>query len=198
VARNIAKKITQVDNKATVGWLCQAPPISLCQARAYSPHVTEAPTTIQPCIVTWRRALLSGLSSFSRNQHAPTKSKGKNIGDTILVIIGLQRVGVLSSCRFEVYTVYERGFPSADGYYNDLGEEAAALLESLVNNHAFLDGNKRVGFAAAHAFLLLNGFDLDVSSKAAVGFVMKALAEGKFRFALLHEWIAKHIVPLPG
>ena len=84
------------------------------------------------------------------------------------------------------------------GYYNDLSEEAAALFESLVNNHPFLDGNKRVGFAAMHTFLLLNGFDLDVSSNAAFGFVMKALAEGRFRFALLHEWIAAHAVPLPG
>jgi death-on-curing protein len=86
-------------------------------------------------------------------------------------------------------------FRPQTGYYNDLSEEAAALLESLVNNHAFLDGNKRVGFAAAHAFLLVNGFDLDVTSKAAFEFMMKAIAEGKFRFALLREWISKHLVP---
>jgi death on curing protein len=43
--------------------------------------------------------------------------------------------------------------PQTD-YYNDISEEAAALLESLVNNHAFVDGNKRVGFAAVHTFLL--------------------------------------------
>jgi len=89
-------------------------------------------------------------------------------------------------------------FRPQTGYYNDLSEEAAALFESLVNNHAFVDGNKRVGFAAAHTFLLMNGFDLDVSSVAALAFIMKALAEGKFRFALLHEWIADHLVPLPG
>jgi death-on-curing protein len=87
-------------------------------------------------------------------------------------------------------------FRPQTGYYNDLSEEAAALLESLVNNHPFVDGNKRVGFAAAHTFLLMNGFDLDVSSKSAFEFVMKALAEGKFRFALLHEWIAAHLVSL--
>jgi death-on-curing protein len=87
-------------------------------------------------------------------------------------------------------------FRPQTGYYNDLSEEAAALLESLVNNHPFVDGNKRVGFAAAHTFLLMNGFDLDVSSKSAFDFVMKALAEGKFRFALLHNWIAAHLVPL--
>jgi death-on-curing protein len=89
-------------------------------------------------------------------------------------------------------------FRPQTGYYNDLSEEAAALLESLVNNHAFVDGNKRVGFAAVHTFLLLNGFDLDVSSAPAYKFVIEAMSAGKFRFALLHEWIAKHIVPLPG
>jgi len=89
-------------------------------------------------------------------------------------------------------------FRPQTGYYNDLSEEAAALLESLVNNHAFLDGNKRVGFAAAHTFLLMNGFDLDVCSKAAFEFMMKALAEGRFRFALLHEWISAHLAPLFG
>jgi death-on-curing protein len=99
---------------------------------------------------------------------------------------GLLNQGALEAAVFRPQT----------GYYNDLSEEAAALLESLVNNHAFLDGNKRVGFAAAHAFLLLNGFDLNVSSRAAFGFVMKAMAEGKFRFALLHEWISAHLVPL--
>jgi death-on-curing protein len=84
-------------------------------------------------------------------------------------------------------------FPQT-GYYNDLCEEAAALLESLVNNHAFIDGNKRVGFAVMHTFLLLNGFDLDVSSGAAYEFMVKTMEAGKFRFALLHEWIAGHIV----
>jgi death on curing protein len=89
-------------------------------------------------------------------------------------------------------------FRPQTGYYSDLSEEAAALLESLVNNHPFVDGNKRVGFAAVHTFLLVNGFDLDVSSKAGFDFMMKVIADGKFRFALLREWIAAHLVPLPG
>jgi len=89
-------------------------------------------------------------------------------------------------------------FRPLTGYYNDLSEEAAALLESLVNNHPFLDGNKRVGFAAAHTFLLMNGFDLDVTSKVAFDFVLKTMTEGKFRFALLHEWISAHLVPDAG
>lgn len=86
-------------------------------------------------------------------------------------------------------------FRPQTGYYNDLSEEAAALFESLVNNHAFLDGNKRVGFAAMHTFLLLNGFDLDISSREAHEFMVKTIKAGKFRFALLHEWISAHLVP---
>jgi death-on-curing protein len=87
-------------------------------------------------------------------------------------------------------------FRSQTGYYNDVSEEAAALFESLVNNHAFIDGNKRVGFAAMHTFLLMNGFDLSVPSKAAFEFMIKTMEAGRFRFALLHEWIAEHLVPL--
>src|ERR1700722_2831671 len=66
-------------------------------------------------------------------------------------------------------------FRPQTGYYNDLAEEAAALFESLVNNHAFLDGNKRVGFAATHTFLLINGSDLDVTSRAAYDFMIKTM-----------------------
>ena len=101
---------------------------------------------------------------------------------------GLRDQGALEAAVFRPQT----------GYYNDMSEEAAALLESLVNNHAFVDGNKRAGFAATHTFLLVNGFDLSVTSKAAFEFMIKTMEEGKFRFTLLHDWIAGHIVPLSG
>ena len=44
-----------------------------------------------------------------------------------------------------------------NGYYADFTEEAAALLESLLINHPFVDGNKRTAFAACDIFLRLNG-----------------------------------------
>ena len=46
------------------------------------------------------------------------------------------------------------------GYYADITEEAAALLESLLINHPFVDGNKRVAFAACDGFLRMNGYAL--------------------------------------
>ncbi len=61
-----------------------------------------------------------------------------------------------------------------------------------------VDGNKRVGFATVHTFLLVNGFDLDVNSRAAYEFMIKAMEEGKFRFGLIHEWISAHLIPLPS
>jgi death-on-curing protein len=101
---------------------------------------------------------------------------------------GLRDQGTLEAAVFRPQT----------GYYNDFSEEAAALFESLVNNHAFVDGNKRVGFAAMHTFLLVNGFDLDVTSKAAFEFMIRTMEEGKFRFVLLRDWVSEHVVPLAG
>ncbi len=46
------------------------------------------------------------------------------------------------------------------GYYKDTIEQAAALMESLAINHPFVDGNKRIAFAATDVFLRINGFKL--------------------------------------
>ena len=82
------------------------------------------------------------------------------------------------------------------GYYNDLVEEAAALMESLANNHAFVDGNKRASFAITDTFLRLNGFYLKVGPFAAHKFIIAAIERGKFRFAVIRDWIRSHIRPL--
>jgi death on curing protein len=80
------------------------------------------------------------------------------------------------------------------GYYNSIAEEAAALMESLANNHPFLDGNKRIAFAAAHTFLLAaNGYDLEVRPLAAYEFMMHSIARREFRFGRILEWINNHI-----
>src|SRR5881227_393568 len=61
------------------------------------------------------------------------------------------------------------------GYYNSLAEEAAALMESLANNHPFLDGNKRIAFAAAHTFLLMNGFTIEADPVETYVFMVDAI-----------------------
>ncbi len=83
------------------------------------------------------------------------------------------------------------------GYYNDLVEEAAALMESLANNHAFIDGNKRISFALTDTFLRLNGHYLEVDPVAAHKFITQTIGRGEFHFRILREWIADHLSQLP-
>lgn len=75
------------------------------------------------------------------------------------------------------------------GYYRDLIEEAAALWESLTMNHGFIDGNKRVGFAATYVFLRINGLDITASPEATLQFVIGALDAGSFEKNRLEAWL---------
>jgi death-on-curing protein len=76
-----------------------------------------------------------------------------------------------------------------NGYYSNIIEEAAALMESLANNHAFHDGNKRIGFSATDVFLRANGYVVDVDGREAHKFITGAMERGEFRFALIRDWL---------
>ena len=75
--------------------------------------------------------------------------------------------------------------------YPSLLAKAAALLESLCNNHPFLDGNKRVAYLATGIFLELNGFQLTASQKTAEPFMLK-LARGRTSLPQARAWLRKH------
>lgn len=75
------------------------------------------------------------------------------------------------------------------GYYADLIEEAAALWESLTMNHGFVDGNKRVGFAATHVFLRINGLDITATARETLQFVIGSLDAGVFEKVRLESWL---------
>ena len=78
------------------------------------------------------------------------------------------------------------------GYYRDLIEEAAALWESLTMNHGFIDGNKRVGFAATYVFLRINGLEIKASESATLKFVIGTLESGSFQKTKLEVWLRRH------
>lgn len=78
------------------------------------------------------------------------------------------------------------------GYYNDLIEEAAALWESLSQNHPFLDGNKRVAMTMAAAFLRVNGYGLRFDDLEAYTFMMGLYESDSFRFDQLEVWLRQH------
>jgi len=82
------------------------------------------------------------------------------------------------------------------GYYRSLEEEAAALMESLANNHGFLDGNKRIAFTAADVFLRRNGFFLEVDPSAGYEFIAGSMDRQEFRFPQILDWIRQHLKPL--
>ena len=79
------------------------------------------------------------------------------------------------------------------GYYNNIFEEATALMESLAINHPFIDGNKRVSFFATDVFLRMNGYYIDCDSESAYNFFMTLFESNKFRFKELSPWLNKHI-----
>src|SRR3981081_2207633 len=87
-------------------------------------------------------------------------------------------------------------FRPQTGYYNSLEEEAAALMESLGNNHGFRDGNKRIAFTAADVFLRRNGFYIEVEGAAGFAFICGSMDRHEFRFAQILEGIRAHIKPL--
>ncbi len=82
------------------------------------------------------------------------------------------------------------------GYYEDLAEMAAALFESLIMNHPFIDGNKRVAFFATDVFLRLNGWKMKVSDKEAYGFLMRLFESNTCNFDQLLPWIRSLLVRL--
>lgn len=77
------------------------------------------------------------------------------------------------------------------GYYADLIEEAAALWESLAQNHAFIEGNKRTAFAATYTFLAINGGSRPIQETYA--FVNALYEADQFSFDKLIPWLRNHV-----
>jgi len=94
---------------------------------------------------------------------------------------GLRDPGLLESALFRPRT----------GYYVDLAEMAAALFESLLMNHPFLDGNKRVAFFATDVFLRLNGFRFRVDPDEAHQFLIGLLEGRTCDYEHLLPWIRR-------
>jgi death-on-curing protein len=95
---------------------------------------------------------------------------------------GVRDRGLLESALYRPQT----------GDYGDLFEEAAALWESLAQNHPFIDGNKRTAFAATYTFLVINGAQLTAKPAAAYAFIAGLHEKGEFCFENLVPWLRSH------
>jgi death on curing protein len=98
---------------------------------------------------------------------------------------GVRDLGLLESALFRPRT----------GYYRDLVEMAAALFESLIMNHPFFDGNKRVAFFATDVFLRLNGYKIKVDGQEGHTFLIGLLERGECTFQNLEPWVRRLLVP---
>ncbi|TLS49314.1 type II toxin-antitoxin system death-on-curing family toxin [Paenibacillus antri] len=75
--------------------------------------------------------------------------------------------------------------------YPTLFEKAAALLESLVKNHCFYNGNKRTAYLVTKSFLLLNGFHMRMEREFAVEFIVD-IAKGLYSFESIARILEQH------
>jgi death-on-curing protein len=96
---------------------------------------------------------------------------------------GLRDAGLLEAALYRPQT----------GYYADLIEEAVALWESLSQNHAFIDGNKRTAFAVMYTFLAINSAHLDADPEATIDFAVGLYEANWFRFDALVPWLRDHV-----
>ena len=100
---------------------------------------------------------------------------------------GVRDLGLLEAALYRPQT----------GYYTDLIEEAAALWESLAQNHAFIDGNKRVAFAAMYTFLAINGARFTAGAQETHDFIAGLYEANQFSFNRLVPWLRDHVTPNP-
>ena len=80
--------------------------------------------------------------------------------------------------------------------YSSFEDKAAALLHSLVRNHALVDGNKRLAWSAARIFCLLNGRDLTYTVDEAEDLMLRA-ASGQLDVPEIAAWLAAHMEAAP-
>ena len=99
--------------------------------------------------------------------------------------LGVRDPGALEAALFRPQT----------GYYDDIVAQAAALLESLAINHPFLDGNKRIAFAAADVFLRINGWQLHRAPMQIHDEMIRMLESGTFDIAYLDPWLREFAEP---
>ena len=80
-------------------------------------------------------------------------------------------------------------FRPQSGYYDDLIAEAAALWESLSQNHPFVDGNKRTAFASTFTFLAINGVEITATADDTWQFLSSCYERGEVNFDNLDRWL---------
>lgn len=103
---------------------------------------------------------------------------------------GVRDLGLLESAIARPQATFD-----GQDLYPSLYAKAAALMVGLVNNHPFIDGNKRVGVTAAALFLVRNGVQLRASSEK-LEQVTLVVAQGRLSVDQMVSWFMQHTAPV--
>ncbi len=103
---------------------------------------------------------------------------------------GVRDLGMLLSALGRPQATFEE-----KDLYPDLFTKTAALMDSLVRNHPFIDGNKRAAISSAAMFLRINGYKLTVESEEMVRFTL-ACAQSQFSVEEISEWFRRYSVSI--
>lgn len=100
---------------------------------------------------------------------------------------GLRDIEALQSALARPFQTFD----SRD-LYSTVIDKAAALVESLLINHPFIDGNKRTAYVTLKIFLFTNGLNINASKDEKYEFIID-IASGKSKFAKIIEWLFDHV-----
>ena len=104
--------------------------------------------------------------------------------------VGIRDLGALESAVAQPRMTF-----NGEELYRTIVEKASALGFSLIQNHPFVDGNKRAGHAAMEIFLMLNGFEISASVDEQVEVIL-GVASGKMSREVFTNWLQTRIVDL--
>jgi death-on-curing protein len=104
---------------------------------------------------------------------------------------GLLNLGALESALAQPRMTF-----GGQDLYPTIVEKAAALGFSLIQNHPFVDGNKRTAHAAMETFLVLNGYQLNATVEEQEDTILKVAAGQSGREAFT-EWLRQHVQAMP-
>ena len=99
---------------------------------------------------------------------------------------GVRDIGLLESAIARPRATFDR-----QELYTDIFEKAAALMESLINDHPFVDGNKRTGIACTVLFLKQNGISFSAKNPELEKFTLR-VASSKIRLSEIAKWLKNH------
>ena len=104
--------------------------------------------------------------------------------------VGIRDLGALESAVAQPRMTF-----NGDELYPTIVEKASALGFSLIQNHPFIDGNKRAGHAAMESFLMFNGYEISANADEQVDVIL-GVASGKIDRNTFTEWLKNHVVDL--